>query len=85
MKKTKNMTASELRANIYKLLDRVIETGTPLEIERIRQPGRIVVDELAWTRDPFDRLICAQALADAAPLLTADRTVHEHLDMTVWD
>ncbi len=27
-------TASELRSNIYKLLDEVIETGKPLEIER---------------------------------------------------
>ncbi len=28
------ITASTLRGNIYKLLDQVIETGQPLEIER---------------------------------------------------
>ena len=28
------LTASQLRANIFKLLDQVIETGNPLEIER---------------------------------------------------
>lgn len=28
------ITASELRQNIYKLLDQVLETGLPLEIER---------------------------------------------------
>lgn len=28
------VTASELRQNIYKLLDQVLETGVPLEIER---------------------------------------------------
>lgn len=29
-----SITASALRKNIYKLLDRVIETGEPLEISR---------------------------------------------------
>lgn len=28
------VTASELRQNIYKLLDEVLESGVPLEIER---------------------------------------------------
>jgi antitoxin (DNA-binding transcriptional repressor) of toxin-antitoxin stability system len=28
------LTASELRANIYKLIDQVLETGVPLEIKR---------------------------------------------------
>lgn len=28
------ITASGLRKNIYKLLDRILETGEPLEIER---------------------------------------------------
>lgn len=28
------VTATELRKNIYKLLDEVLETGKPLEIER---------------------------------------------------
>ncbi len=28
------ITASQLRANVYNLIDQVIETGEPLEIER---------------------------------------------------
>lgn len=39
------MTASELRKNIYRLLDEVIETGVPLEIERKGQTLRIVPEE----------------------------------------
>ena len=35
-------TASELRSNIYRLLDTVIETGQPLEIERKGRVLRIV-------------------------------------------
>lgn len=40
---------------------------------------------LAWTRDPFDRLIAAHAIVADAPLLTADRTILEHLPQAVWD
>ncbi|HVL82908.1 MAG TPA: PIN domain-containing protein [Pseudonocardia sp.] len=40
---------------------------------------------LRWTRDPFDRLICAQAIVDATTLLTRDRRIHAHLDRARWD
>ncbi|MCB0077891.1 MAG: type II toxin-antitoxin system Phd/YefM family antitoxin [Anaerolineales bacterium] len=30
----KTVTATELRANIYKLLDQVLATGVPLEVEK---------------------------------------------------
>ena len=36
------ITASRLRANVYKVLDEVLETGTPVEIERRGQRLRIV-------------------------------------------
>jgi antitoxin (DNA-binding transcriptional repressor) of toxin-antitoxin stability system len=39
------VTASELRANIYRLLDQVLETGEPLEIERNGHRLRVVPDE----------------------------------------
>lgn len=39
---------------------------------------------LTWTRDPFDRLIAAQALAEARPLLTADRTLLANCRVAVW-
>lgn len=44
---------------------------------------RAAVD-LAWTRDPFDRLIAAHAIVAGAPLLTADRTILEHLPLASW-
>jgi hypothetical protein len=34
------LTASKLRANVYRLLDEILETGKPLEIER---NGRLLV------------------------------------------
>ncbi len=38
-----------------------------------------------WTRDPFDRLIVAQASLFDAPLITKDATVHAHYRHVVWD
>jgi PIN domain nuclease of toxin-antitoxin system len=40
---------------------------------------------LAWTRDPFDRMIAAQAIVADVPLVTADRTILEHLPLATWD
>jgi PIN domain nuclease of toxin-antitoxin system len=40
---------------------------------------------LTWTRDPFDRLIAAHAITADVPLLTADRTILEHLPLATWD
>lgn len=41
--------------------------------------------ELKWTRDPFDRLIVAQALLRHAPLLTRDDQIRKHFAGAVWD
>lgn len=41
--------------------------------------------DLTWTRDPFDRLIAANALADSADLLTADSTILGRFERAVWD
>jgi PIN domain nuclease of toxin-antitoxin system len=38
----------------------------------------------AWTRDPFDRLIVAAAIADGAALITADRQVLDNFPAAVW-
>lgn len=40
---------------------------------------------IAWTRDPFDRLIAAQAIVADVPLVTADRTILENLPQATWD
>ncbi len=39
---------------------------------------------LIWTRDPFDRMIAAQALVAGCPLLTADVTIRQHLTCARW-
>ena len=39
---------------------------------------------LTWTRDPFDRLIVAQAGYRDAPLLTADTHVRAHYPQAMW-
>ncbi len=39
---------------------------------------------LGWTKDPFDRLIVAHALAAEAILLTADGTIREHCTQARW-
>jgi PIN domain nuclease of toxin-antitoxin system len=39
---------------------------------------------LDWTRDPFDRLIVADAIATNCQLLTVDATIREHCDLAVW-
>lgn len=37
-----------------------------------------------WTRDPFDRLIVAQAKIGGGKLITRDRRIREHFTDAVW-
>jgi PIN domain nuclease of toxin-antitoxin system len=39
---------------------------------------------LSWTRDPFDRLIVAQAGLHDAPLVTKDSVLHRHYPACIW-
>lgn len=39
---------------------------------------------LSWTRDPFDRLIVANAGLHDAPLITRDRRILDHYSKAVW-
>ena len=41
--------------------------------------------EQSWTRDPFDRIIVAQAKLADAPLLTKDSVIRRHYKMAFWD
>jgi PIN domain nuclease of toxin-antitoxin system len=77
------------------------------ELERVLQPGAVVVDTLEseiglnrcglpfrqvvaaslhndWTRDPFDRIIVAQAQTRRTPLLTKDDEIRDHYPDAVW-
>jgi hypothetical protein len=48
-----SITASALRANVYRLLDEVLESGRPLEIER---KGKVVVIAPKEEQSIWDRL-----------------------------
>jgi PIN domain nuclease of toxin-antitoxin system len=37
-----------------------------------------------WVRDPFDRLIVAQAAANDAPLITRDEKIRRHYKRAIW-
>lgn len=40
--------------------------------------------QLNWTRDPFDRLIVAEATIANAPLVTKDKIILTHYGQAVW-
>lgn len=46
----KRLTASKLRENVYHILDQVLDTGTPVEIERRGKRLHIVAVDGAATR-----------------------------------
>lgn len=41
-------------------------------------------ESASWTRDPFDRLIVAQAALHDAPLVTKDARIHEIYSRSIW-
>jgi PIN domain nuclease of toxin-antitoxin system len=40
---------------------------------------------MSWTRDPFDRLIVANAAVEGVKLLTFDDRIHQHFPDALWD
>ncbi|HEY8943009.1 MAG TPA: hypothetical protein VIM73_02055 [Polyangiaceae bacterium] len=54
------LTASELRANVYRVLDHVLETGLAVEIERKGRLLKIIEDTPA---PKLSRLVKRKALA----------------------
>lgn len=63
-----------------------LETAVALQVCRLPF-HRIIVEAMnqVWTRDPFDRIIAAQARAAGRQLLTKDAAMREHCDFAVWD
>lgn len=43
-----------------------------------------VASTMDWTRDPFDRLLSAEAASAGMTLLTKDRTIRKHLSHAWW-
>lgn len=48
------LTATELRRNLYRVLDRVIETGEPVEI--VRDTGSVRIEAVRSPGSIWDRL-----------------------------
>ena len=40
--------------------------------------------DFGWTRDPFDRIITAQADLEKATLITKDATIRAHYSRAMW-
>lgn len=56
-------------------------------LETCPQPFAAVIGAalaLQWTRDPFDRIIVAQAAHRETPLLTADQHISKHYSAAIW-
>ena len=74
-----------LRAEPCRMLDVLRETiGVQVDSSAFF-PVVLQAMELKWTRDPFDRLLVAQALLRQAPLLTRDEKIRKHYTHAVWD
>ena len=41
-------------------------------------------ETLSFTRDPFDRMLCAHAVVARTALVTADRVIRTHFDRARW-
>jgi hypothetical protein len=54
------ISASALRGNIYKLLDQVLESGQPLEIERKGRLLKIIPEEQSTKFERLVRHTCLQ-------------------------
>jgi PIN domain nuclease of toxin-antitoxin system len=73
-----------LRVGASKLVE-ILAAGVGLRVCNL--PFRTVVDHALkenWGRDPFDRLIVANARAAGAPLLTKDQRILRHYSRAIW-
>jgi hypothetical protein len=71
------LTASKLRENIYKILDDVLETGVPVEIERKGKILRLVPGDEAPDQGKLEKLVEHQGflLSDPEDLIHMDWSV----------
>lgn len=61
--------------------------GEEIGLRICRLPFQTVVDYALkenWGRDPFDRLIVANAKANEAPLVSKDERIHRHYKRSLW-
>lgn len=66
---------------IHELQSKIGLLISDLSFEKISHKA----NKLSWTKDPFDRLIVANAICNSSKLLTKDRTIRKHYHLAVWD
>lgn len=67
--------------------DVIADLGRRIGLRRSDVALEALVDtaaSLTWARDPFDRLIVADALVAGTALLTKDRSIHDHTTIARW-
>jgi PIN domain nuclease of toxin-antitoxin system len=85
----------ELELHLLHELGRVTQPGhvvvealhQELDLARCEIPFRQVITAAlrqSWTRDPFDRIIVAQAQVRSTRLLTKDQSIRDHYPEAVW-
>lgn len=74
----------ELAENWNKIFDREMTVNNIkwLPIEKVHSQGIITLPMIH--RDPFDRLLIAQARAEGMALLTADSKIRQYDIQTIW-
>lgn len=72
------------RSGAQEVLTR-LEVELGLQVCRLPFPQVIrAAGEERWTRDPFDRIIVAQAKANGAGLVTSDERILRNYGLAVW-
>lgn len=73
----------ELDLSTQEFVETSVAAG--IRLHPIRPEHLYQVETLPWHhRDPFDRLLIAQALVDGLPIVTADRAFRRYGASTVW-
>ncbi len=65
----------------------VLHLETSIGLKVCEKPFQQIINkakDLAWTRDPFDRIITAHASIDDNILLTSDEKIQAHYKHTIW-
>ena len=73
-----------LRAVAFKVIERL---SSEIGLVVCRLPFTSVLEHAvkqSWTRDPFDRLIVAQASANDAALVTKDGGIRDNYRRSIW-
>lgn len=71
----------------YKPLEILSELGRTIDLKVCEEKFVDVAYQsidLIWTRDPFDRLIAANAALNSAMLISRDKNILEHYKRAVW-